>query len=125
MAEILNDWEYRQARAGLHKASTRNQAVTLASAIASYEALKMSGGLSMEINSFEDLGLALIKARVSRGWTQERLAETLGMPKQQVQRYEATKYRSANLQRLQEVSEVLDLHLEGSVLSADFSEEGS
>lgn len=125
MTEILNDWAYRQAKANLRDAETRRQAAALASSIASYETLRMAGGMSLELNSLRDLGPALIKARIARGWTQERLAEELGMPKQQIQRYEVTEYVSASLRRLLEVSEALDISLTGTIHSGPVPEPAS
>lgn len=122
MAEILNDWTYRQAKANLRNAETRRQAAALASSIAGYETLRTAGGLSLELSSLRDLGRTLIKARIARGWTQERLAEALGMPKQQIQRYEATEYGSASLRRLLEVSEALDISVTATVQSGPTSE---
>jgi HTH-type transcriptional regulator/antitoxin HigA len=54
----------------------------------------------IEANSLAGLADALIKSRIARGWTQRRLAETLGVAEQQVQRYESSAYRSASLARL-------------------------
>jgi transcriptional regulator with XRE-family HTH domain len=125
MTEILNERAYRQAKASLRDAKTQRQAVALASSIAGYETLRTAGGMSLELNSLRDLGRALIKARIARGWTQERLAEELGMPKQQIQRYEATEYVSASLRRLLKVSEALDISLTGSIHSGPVPEPAS
>lgn len=125
MAEILNDWAYRQAKANLRDAGSRRQAAALASSIAGYETLRTAGGMSLELSSLQDLGRALIKARIARGWTQERLAKALGMPKQQIQRYEATEYGSASLRRLLEVSEALDISVTATVQSGPTSEPAS
>ena len=62
----------------------------LVCSIADYDALNRAGGMRLELDSLQDLGLALIKARISLDWSQERLAGELDMPKQQIQRYEAT-----------------------------------
>lgn len=117
MGEILNDWSYRQAKANLRNARTHGQAAALASSIAGYEALRNAGGISLELTSLHDLGRALIKARIARGWTQEQLAQRLDLPKQQVQRYEAAGYGSASLGRILEVSEVLGIRVTGTIQS--------
>ncbi len=54
-----------------------------------------------------DVATLLVKARIARGWTQRRLAETLGFAEQQVQRYESTGYRSASLARICDVAAAL------------------
>ena len=45
----------------------------------------------------------LIKARIAQGLSQKELAERIGLKEQQIQRYEATDYASANLSRIKEV----------------------
>lgn len=115
MGEILNDWTYRQAKANLRKAEVEGEAAVLASSIAGYEALKVAGRMSLELDSLQDLGRALIKARVARGWSQKQLAQRLDMPKQQVQRYEATEYGSASLRRILEIADALDISFKANV----------
>ncbi len=90
------------------------QVFELVCSIAGYEALKRAGGMRFEFDSLKDLGLALIKARISLGWSQERLAGELDMPKQQIQRYEATEYASASFRRILEVAEALNVHISGT-----------
>ncbi len=55
----------------------------------------------------ESLPEMLLEERKRAGLTQRELAEKLGIKEQQVQRYEATRYQSASLQRLCEVAKVL------------------
>ena len=54
--------------------------------------------------SLADLAALLVKARIARRWTQRQLADALGIAEQQVQRYEATGYRSASLARISDVA---------------------
>lgn len=61
----------------------------------------------IEASSLAGLGDALIKARVARGWTQRQLADRLGVAEQQIQRSEATAYRSASLARLSDIADAL------------------
>jgi transcriptional regulator with XRE-family HTH domain len=49
----------------------------------------------------------LIRARIAAGLSQRELAERLGMPEQQIQRYEAKEYESVSLGRIAEVAKVL------------------
>lgn len=55
----------------------------------------------------ESLPEMLVEERKRLGLTQRQLAEKLGIKEQQIQRYEATQYQSASLQRLREVAKVL------------------
>jgi transcriptional regulator with XRE-family HTH domain len=139
MDEIRNHRAYRQSKARLvtlrrglvsahtspcrlsdraqqrHNQRWQGQVVELACSIAGYEALRSAGGMSLELSSLRELGEALIKARITRGWTQERLAQALHMPKQQIQRYEATQYASASFRRIAEVAEALEVRVAGNV----------
>jgi transcriptional regulator with XRE-family HTH domain len=78
-----------------------------------YEELQRAA--SLHLATEDELPQALIKARIARGYTQEQLAERLGLAPQQIQRYEATQYRSASLKRLLEVMKALDFHLEADI----------
>lgn len=77
--------------------------------IMEYEALKRGGPATLAVESFEGLPHALIAARIAVGLTQRELAERLGIQEQQIQRYEATDYAAASLQRVGEVIRALGL----------------
>lgn len=68
--------------------------------------------LVMTFQSLSELPAALIKARIAAKLSQKALADRLGLKEQQIQRYEATEYASANLSRIIEISETLGLKLE-------------
>jgi len=125
MAEILNEWAYRRARSRLRGVGSLRRVAELAASVAGYEALRAGGGLSLKLGALEDLGRALVKARIARGWTQAQLAQALGMPKQQVQRYEATAYTSASLSRMARVAAALDLSFTGTASSRPVPEGSS
>jgi HTH-type transcriptional regulator/antitoxin HigA len=80
-----------------------------------------------EARSLAELPDILIQARIARGLSQRELGDYLGMKEQQVQRYEAERYRSASLDRLVEVSDVLGVSIakrgelvgDGSLRSVD------
>lgn len=76
---------------------------------------ELQAATSLHLAEAEELPSALIKARIARGYTQEQLAERLGLAPQQIQRYEATGYRSASLKRLLEVMKALDFKLEADI----------
>ncbi|MDQ3694455.1 MAG: helix-turn-helix domain-containing protein [Chloroflexota bacterium] len=67
-------------------------------------------------HSFDELPLALIKARIALGMTQRDLADQLGMREQQIQRYEATDYASASLQRIGQVVRALNVRVREEIL---------
>jgi len=65
-----------------------------------------------------DPGGLLVVARIARGWSQKELARRLFLPEQQIQRYEAERYRSISLGNLIRVTRTLGLRL-----SADLSDQ--
>jgi HTH-type transcriptional regulator/antitoxin HigA len=60
----------------------------------------------LALDSIEELPKTLIQARFAFGLSQEDLAAKLGLKPQQIQRYEATNYRSASLERINEIVRV-------------------
>jgi len=76
-----------------------------------YEALRSGKRRVIALDSIEDLPKTLIQARIAAGLSQEDLAAKLGLKPQQVQRYEATNYQSANLERINEIVRVLGVKL--------------
>jgi len=79
--------------------------------IVDYESLTQSK-TSIEIESIQDLPLALIKVRIARGVTQKELAEKMGVKEQQVQRDEANQYNSAGFHRLSAVATALNIKIQ-------------
>ena len=83
-----------------------------------YEALKGGKVRTREISSLRELPVLLIEGRIVSGLTQRQLADRLGLPEQQVQRYESTMYAGVNLDRLQAVADALGLLIEERVTYA-------
>ena len=96
--------------AKLHKAQLdglRSQLGDLKREIKEYEALRSGRRRVIQIDSIEELPKTLIQARIAAGLSQEDLAAKLGLKPQQVQRYEATDYQSASLERVNQIVRVL------------------
>lgn len=81
--------------------------------LAEYDRLRRARAL--HLRSREDLPRVLVQARVARGLTQKDLARKLHLRPQQIQKYEATAYRSASLRRILEVMRALDLDIEATI----------
>ncbi len=87
--------------------------------IAEYDRLRSGQVSELRADTLGELASLLVRARIARGWTQRQLAESLGVAEQQIQRYEATNYRSASLARITDVAHALHLdirhvgHLQG------------
>jgi HTH-type transcriptional regulator/antitoxin HigA len=93
------------------RASLQQQLTELEADIENYESLR-SGRVKRHFPStLTEIGEKLIEARVSQGLSQRALAERLGMKEQQVQRYEQERYLTANLTRVAEVADALELDL--------------
>ena len=84
-----------------------------------YEQLRLGVLESIHIESFNELPLALVKARILAGLSQKELAERLGLKEQQIQRYESTDYASASLTRITQVAEALGVSIAGEITYAE------
>lgn len=62
------------------------------------------------ILSSKEIGWKLRKLRLQAGWTQERLAETIGVSTQQIQNYESGSNKM-NTDRLQQLAQALDISI--------------
>lgn len=89
----------------------RSEYEKLSSQLHEYETLKSGTVEVLKASTLEDLPSILIRARIAKGFSQRQLAEAMGLREQQIQRYEAEKYTSANLQRLAEVANALSLNI--------------
>ena len=93
-----------------------SQMQDLESELADYERLKCAGPTGITLHSFDELPEGLIRARIAAGLSQRSLAERLGLTAQQIQRYEAERYRSASYRRLCEVSRALGIRIRNEIL---------
>jgi DNA-binding Xre family transcriptional regulator len=89
----------------------QSQLDDLEAELAEYVDLQSGRTESIEAESILEIGNALIKARIMRKLTQKELAERLGVAEQQVQRFEASKYRGVATERLQSVADALRLRV--------------
>ena len=99
-----------QLRLKLHIDALSSQIEEFQEEISEYETLQQGKLEQLTLESFDELPQALIKARIVRGLTQEKLAEILEVKPQQVQRDEANLYAGASFSKLLAIQK--DLHLE-------------
>jgi transcriptional regulator with XRE-family HTH domain len=76
-----------------------------------YEALKGGKVKKRRIHSLRELPVLFIEGRIAAGLTQRELAERLGLPEQQIQRYESNMYSGVSLDRLQGLADALGLEI--------------
>jgi HTH-type transcriptional regulator / antitoxin HipB len=88
---------------------------TLKQEITEYEELKSGRIAVFQIESFNELPTALIKARIALGMTQKELAEKIDTQEQQIQRYEANHYHAISFDRLMKIVGALGISFKHSV----------
>lgn len=98
------------------EAAIESQLIDLEADVAAYEALASGEPVRFELDSFAELPETLIRARVALGLTQRQLAGRLGVKEQQIQRYEATNYASASMERVGQVIEALGIDVREQVI---------
>ena len=131
---IKNEREYRIARArvesfeeslteikrssdganritSLQHDALKGQISELKTEIDEYESLWNSKKPIPELESFDQIPTALVKARLSQGLSQKELADRLGLAEQQIQRYESSDYETASLARVKELVNALGLKI--------------
>jgi len=96
----------------------KSQLDSLRAEIAAYENLRSGKERTFISHSFDELPASLIKARIASGLSQKDLAERLGLKEQQVQKYEATDYTSASLERVRAVIQALGVTVKEEVFLA-------
>ncbi len=91
--------------------AVRAQASDLRAELDEYDRLRSGEVSTIDAPTLAELSTLLIKARIARGWTQRQLGDALGVAEQQVQRYEATEYRSASLARICDIAAALGMNV--------------
>ena len=76
-----------------------------------YDDLRSGRVAQRTLRSLRELPIALIEARIAARLTQRELAKRLGVPEQQVQRWEANSYSGVAIDRLQEIADALQLQM--------------
>jgi DNA-binding Xre family transcriptional regulator len=98
--------------------ATASERDELRAQLARYDELR-SGRIGQRTwNSLRELPIALVEARIVARLTQRDLAERLGVPEQQVQRWEANSYMGVAIDRLQDIADALELEMLGTVTFA-------
>ena len=87
----------------------------LIDSLEAYRAAQAGDVAALKSRAGNDVGALLVAARVAKGWKQKELARRLFLPEQQVQRYEAERYRSISLSGLQRVARTLGIRLTANI----------
>jgi len=94
-----------------HKEALDSQLHELEEEIAAYDQLRSGAITTFSANSLQELPELLISARIARNMSQKELGTFIGVHEQQIQRYEAERYRSASLDRLIQISAALSVRI--------------
>ena len=100
-----------KALAKAELAAMQSEFEQLSKQLHEYETLKSGTVEVLKASTLEELPNILIRARIAKRLSQRRLAEAIGLKEQQIQRYEAEQYASADLARLSKVANVLGLNI--------------
>jgi ribosome-binding protein aMBF1 (putative translation factor) len=85
----------------------RSQLESLQGELREYEGIKAGETPPPDLGYVAAVPRDLIRARIASGLSQKDLAERLGMPEQQIQRYEAVEYESVSLARIIQIARAL------------------
>ena len=109
----LSDLEKKDSTAliELEKNAIKSQMADLKREIEEYDDLKSGMIPVSELDSIDQLPVTLIKARISLGLSQKKLGDLIGLPEQQIQRYESTNYEAVSVARVKEIAKALDLQI--------------
>ena len=110
--ETINE----ELRLQAHLDTLTSQVEEFREEIEEYETLKKGNIKSLTIDTFEELPVALIKARIIRGWTQQDLADVLNVHQQQVQRDENNKYASASFAKISQLRKALNIEIKEEIV---------
>ncbi|MDQ6607117.1 MAG: helix-turn-helix domain-containing protein [Actinomycetota bacterium] len=86
--------------------------------LARYDDLRSGRIGERTLSSLRELPIALLEARIVARLTHRDLAERLGVPEQQVQRWEANSYAGVAIDRLHEIADALKLQVLATVTYA-------
>lgn len=89
----------------------RSQLEDLREELDEYEALRAGEVKTRVFHSLLQIPQALIEGRIARRLTQKALGDKLGVPEQQIQRYERTRYSGVGVERLQQIADVLGIRV--------------
>ena len=96
----------------------QSQLADLRAEIEEYERLQSGEFQLVEVESFDELPAALIRARIAAGLSQKDLGERLGMKEQQIQRYESSDYSGASFSTLSAIIKALGVSMREDISGA-------
>jgi hypothetical protein len=87
--------------------------------IAEYDQLRSGKVPRLKVESFDQLGRGLIKARIAAGVTDAQLAERLGVEVKVIEDLERFDYEQASLARLAQIADILGVEIRSEIRMPD------
>ena len=100
-------------------------AADIQSEITEYETLREGTFISPRPTNLSDIPVLLIKTRIARGWSQEKLANITNTKVATLQRYEESSYLGASLSKILEVAQALDVDISDTLRHSTGDSAGS
>lgn len=98
-----------------YRRTLTSQRQDIQSTLESYEKAKTGDYSDFIKRAGNDIGALLIVARIIKGFSQKDLARRVGLKEQQIQRYEADRYRSITLSGYRRIAQALGVHLKVTI----------
>jgi len=95
-----------------YRRAMQTQKQDLEATIQAYEEAKEGDFSDLLKRAGGDIGVFLIIARIIKGYSQKDLARRLGIKEQQIQRYEADRYKSINIANYKRIAHALGVKLD-------------
>jgi HTH-type transcriptional regulator/antitoxin HigA len=99
----------------MHQKAITSSRNALSAMLEAYDRIRSGDYTDVAKKWDSEPGIVLIVARIARNLSQSDLASKLGMREQQIQRYEAERYRSISLQNFRRVAAALGVQLKASI----------
>jgi HTH-type transcriptional regulator / antitoxin HigA len=106
----------------IHRRSVSATDTRLRRTLDAYEKAKEGDYAELSAAWRKDPGVILIIARIAQGMSQGELALKLGMRQQQIQRYEAERYRSISLQNYSRIARTVGVDLYAEIPEANITQ---
>lgn len=120
-AALTSEEQFKKIVAGLplilvngYRRALTTQRQDIQATLESYEKAKSGDYSDFIKRAGNDIGALLIVARVIKGFSQKDLARLVGLKEQQIQRYEADRYRSITLSGFRRIAQALGVQLKGT-----------
>ena len=112
ISEVSADATNGALRNKLLLASLNNQLTGLQKEIRQYELLKRRKKVAAKARPLDQLPQLITEYKIASGLTQKELSQKLGMKEQQLQRYEANRFKGISFDNLLQLVSAMDVQLE-------------